>query len=171
LIGSGGLLASSAAGFLYSQRGDDVLAVLSFDTASSTTTSRAGGRVAALTNLDTSSPNLLFSITAADSLTSVRFANYTTAGAPDKTVFVSLPAGTTGALVSFNAATGKVSSVLPYAANRSIHGLPEPTSAGHSVVLHGRFMGAFDAAGEDHAPQGAGEVRLDRKTGEILSAQ
>ena len=54
-----------------------------------------------------------------------------------------LPAGTTGALVSFNAATGKVTTVLPYAANRSV-GTPQVSWQGTTLTVQGRFLAVYD---------------------------
>jgi hypothetical protein len=180
LIGSAGLLGSSAAGFLFAQNGDDIKSVLTFDTAAATTASRAGGRVDALTAPDAVSPtNLIFSLTATDSLSSLKFVNYDSASAPGKVTAVSLPAGTTGALVSFNAATGKVTTVLPYAANRhasagasASSSTPQVSQQGNALVLHGRFLAVYDGAGENRAPAqggGASTVLLDAQTGQITA--
>jgi TolB protein len=181
LIGNGGLLASSAAGFLFAQSGDAVLSVLSFDTAAVTAASRAGARAASLTPVDTQNPNLVFSLTAGDSLSSLRFVNYDNAsGTPGKVIAPPVPAGTTGALVSFNAVTGKVTTVLPYAANRNAGSLHAPgaisavqvSRQGAALALRGRFLAVYDCAGENRAmAQGANTVLLDAQTGQIIAVQ
>jgi hypothetical protein len=131
--------------------------------------------VEALTAADTTSPNLFFSITSGDSLTSVRFANYKDPSTLGKATTVGTPTGTTGVLASFNAATGKVASVMPYAANRSASGAgaaPKAVREGGALIVRGRFLSAFDAVkGDDRAPHGASRIALDPRTGEILAAE
>ena len=71
-------------------------------------------------------------------MSSLRFLNLSQGLIP---VTPTLPAGTTGALVLFNASTGNVSSVVPYAANRSA-GL-KPTHSGNLATYTGQLHGGF----------------------------
>ena len=160
-VGTGGSLGTECAGFLVGQQGDENASILIFDTP--TVGARAASRIAANTNADTNSPNLIFTITTSTGMTSLKFLNLSQSLIP---VTPTLPAGTTGALVLFNASTGNVSSVLPYAANRSAS--LKPTRAGDSITYSGNFTAIFDGSGKNLAPGGAKSVTLDEKTGKLV---
>jgi hypothetical protein len=117
--------------------------------------------VTANTNADTASPNLAFTVSTTTGLSSVKFINNTqslTAIAPV------LPAGTTNALVLFGASTGRVTDVIPYAANRSV-----PVRNGNLATYTGHFTAIFDENGKNIAPNGANSVTLDEKNGKLVS--
>ena len=66
-VGPNGILAATAAGFMVGQHGDTITSLVMFDTAAA---SRASVRVGALNPAGTATPNLIFSVTAGDALTS-----------------------------------------------------------------------------------------------------
>uniref|UniRef100_UPI00374DB697 TolB family protein n=1 Tax=Armatimonas sp. TaxID=1872638 RepID=UPI00374DB697 len=145
LIGSAGTLGTAAAGFLFGQKGRRVTTVVAFDTP--TAASRTGARV-----INQSAPfndlgsNLIFSITTSAGLSSIRYADINEAGVPGGAINPVLPAGTTGALVSFDAYDGTVTSIVAYAANRSVS---TPTRSGNHATYTGGFSAIFDGAGKN----------------------
>jgi hypothetical protein len=164
LVGTGGLLGPTAAGFLFAQSGDVVSSVVAFDA-----TTRTSAQVGALTGLTPDLPNVVFSVEA-NSLTRLAFVNGST---PKATVVIGAGgnvATATGAVVSFNAATGLVVAVLPYTSNRSTDGPTVHREDGVSV-LRGPFLGVWDGEGRNLAPNGASEVRIAEGTGVVVSVQ
>lgn len=161
------VLGASASGFLYGQKGDSTTSVVVFDTATP-----GGAHVSSLTASDSNGPNFVFEVTSADSIRSLQFTNdfyrrpVTVVSTPLQDV---PPPQPTGALVTFNATTGKVSSVLPYIANRSAANPPTPTRSGISLVYRRQFTAAFDDSGKNLAPSGASEAHIDAATGKLLS--
>ena len=164
LVGAVGPLGTAAAGFLFGQSGDSVTSVVTFDT--TTAGSRAASRVIAQTAAETGGSNLIFAITTSVGLASVSYVSMDEAGVPGTPVTPTIPSGSTNALVSFNASTGMVSSVVPYAANRSASA--KPTRAGDNLTYSGSFTAVFDAEGKNLAPGGAKSVTLDTVTGKLV---
>lgn len=160
-VGASGILGTDCAGFLVGQQGDANTSLLVFDTP--TVGARAASRVVANTNPESVSPNLIFTITTNTGMSSLKFVNLAQSLAP---VTPTLPSGTTGALVSFNASSGLVASVLPYAANRSAR--IKPVRSGDNATYAGHFTAVFDGAGKNLAPGGAKFVTLDAKTGKLV---
>jgi hypothetical protein len=160
LVGAGAPLGASAAGFLFGQQGNVVTSVLSFNASTP-----ANARIVAQGPTSPDQPNLIFAITTADSLTALAFENNVNLPA----VQLSISGNPSAAIVSFNALTGTVASVLPYAANRSA--AAPPVQSGATLTYHAHFLGVFDAKGENLSPGGASEVRLDGRTGQIISYQ
>lgn len=166
LLGKGGLLGTTAAGFLFAQQGDLVQSVVAFNA-----TSQASARVLAQTPSGTGLPNVVFTLSA-DSLIALSFIS----GASPAPVNVIGASGeatiATGAVVSFNATSGQVAAVLPYTANRAAgSGVPAITTANGVQIMHGKFLGAWDGSGKNHAPNGASEARLDAGSGKILAVK
>ncbi|MBC7806520.1 MAG: PD40 domain-containing protein [Akkermansiaceae bacterium] len=170
LVGAGGVFGSEKAGFLLGQKGTATASLVTFDTAAPS--SRSGARVAAQTATDTNASNLVFTVTAPDSLAVLNFYNgFDIAPASTATLTnVPLPAGTTGTIVSFDAATGKVATVIPYAANRGAGALRFEQS-GDTLTFTGSFGGVWDAKGENLTPDGAKSVRISAKTGRLIGWQ
>ena len=165
LVGPSAPLGTAAAGFLFGQVGDKVKSVVAFDTA--TVGSRSASRVASQSApYNDYGTNLIFSITTSAGLASVSFAPIGDGGYAGTVVSPTIPAGSTAALVSFNSQTGLVSSVLPYAANRST---TQKETKGENVIYTGSFTGVFDAKGTNVAPSGASSITLNAKTGELVS--
>jgi Tol biopolymer transport system component len=163
VIGGSGLLGNTAAGFLFGRSGDTVTSIVTFDTPA---LSRVNARVSAQTAASTNTPDIVFTISA-DSLTSLMYSN----GLTGPTFTIPVTNGVNSALVDFNANTGLVSNVLPYAANRAATPHPTVSSEAGVRVLRGHFTGVWDAQGQNHAPGGASEVRIDSRTGAILAVK
>lgn len=179
LLGSNGPLGTgTAAGFLYSQSGPDLRSVLTFGTVTDTVESRAAARVATTLPDYPDSPFRLFTITAPDGLAQIAYTNFDSAtGAPGPVVAPPMLSSPPGAIVLFNTTTSQIAAVLPYTpddngsgAGRSIRDYaPQVVRQGNTLVLKGHFPAVFDATGKNRAPGGATEVRLNARTGEILS--
>lgn len=165
LIGANGLLGTTAAGFLLGQRGSELGSVVSFDTTPAT---RANARVSAETSPETNGPNVVFIVSAGDTLTSLR---YTTENQGITTVIGpnGVAASATHALVSFDATTGQVALVVPYNANRSVSSAPQ--SQGDILTYRGSFPAAFDGTGKNLVPNGATEVQINARTGQVISVR
>ena len=165
LIGSAaGTLGTAAAGFLFGQKGKQITSIVAFDTL--TAASRTGARVVNQTATETQGNNLIFSITTSAGLSSINYTDINEAGVPGGAISPVLPAGTTGALVSFDAYDGTVTSIVAYAANRSVS---TPTRSGNHATYTGGFSAIFDGAGKNLAPQGAKSITLDEMTGKLVS--
>jgi dipeptidyl aminopeptidase/acylaminoacyl peptidase len=165
LIGpSRAMFGTSASGFLYGQRGDINTSIVIFDTATP-----SGARVSALTAAGSSTPNFVFEVTSTDTIRSLQFTNDfyqlpTVAVAPPPAQDLP-PPQPNGALVTFNSTTGKVSSILPYVANRSA--APVQNQKVNLLTVHRQFTAVVDAAGRNLAPNGASQVRIDTATGRV----
>ena len=170
LIGTDGRLGTGAAGFLFGQSGTTTTSVLTFDTVGSTLAGRAAARVVANSTGDTNISNLFFTLTTSVGISSIKYINsFGASTILPSVVTVSIPSGTTGALVTYSGVSstaGQVASVLPYAANRS--GI-KTTRQGDTITVTGSFPALFDGKGENVAPSGAKTVRYDVNTGEIRS--
>lgn len=167
-IGTNGLLGASAAGFLLGQQGANVTSVVAFNAVTP-----GGVTLTSQTGIAPGVPNLVFNISTADNLTSLAFLNGMN-GQPTN-VFggpTGLPALNplpTGALISFDAYGGGVTSVLPYITSRAAS--TRPTIQNGGLVYRGQFLGVWNALGQNLAPHGASEVRIDAHTGHILSVK
>jgi Tol biopolymer transport system component len=153
--------ATNAAGFLYGMAGDKFASFLAFDAVTRNTV-----------DIDIPPPagfnpsNHFATITAADNITMLRYAN----GFSGARISVVDPGSSStyvqGAVVSFNAATGKVSAVLPFKRSRSGE-KPTRTEHGGQVTYRGEFPGVWDANGKrSDAP--ATEVTMDLLTGKVI---
>jgi hypothetical protein len=173
LGGNGPLGNDTAAGFLFVQNSNHVLSVLAFDTAIDTADSRSEARIAEVSTGNTNDPFRLFTISAPDGLGKVAYVSLDSAtGTPGPVVAPVLPQSSLSAVVLFDIATGKITAVLPYTpdASRSVRNdAPQVVRQGNTVVLKGHFPAVFDATGKNRAPAGATEIRLDTRTGELLS--
>ncbi|MDX1931016.1 MAG: hypothetical protein SFU56_00270 [Capsulimonadales bacterium] len=168
LIGSGGRVASACAGFLYGMAGTWDAAFSSFVSVDTASGARQDMRINSVLSDETGTNGiLLFSVTAGTSnITSLRYLNkrennviYAIGGNDSGPV--------AGALIYFNPVSGEVVTVLPYNATKAVGGAPTVTRQDDSVLLRGRFTGAFDRTGANLAPNGVTEVRIDRKTGKV----
>ncbi|HWD38121.1 MAG TPA: hypothetical protein VG944_04680 [Fimbriimonas sp.] len=153
-IGSGGTLGSTASGFLFGQNGDAFSSFLSFTAKTPSTAT-----------ITAATPNgngaaLAFTISA-DSITRIAYTN-TYYGS-----FSSLsPTGVTKLIVTFSGTTGQVDLLVPAAQNA-----PSPTMSrtGGNLVYAGRFAGVFDGHGKNLAPNGASQVVINSKTGDLVT--
>jgi hypothetical protein len=162
-VGTGGAFGASASGFLVGQQGKVVTSLVVFNAQTPNTA-----------HLDVQGttlqyqPNLVFTVTG-NLLNGLAYANGLTS--PPTPV---LNAGTTatGAVVSFDASDGTVTGVFPYTSNKAVGhggGTPTPEREGDALVYRGAFLGVWDGSGTNRAPNGASEVRLDSRTGRLLS--
>lgn len=160
-VGPGSLFGSRLAGFIFSQTGPSVRSLLGFDAATPSSVV-----MTKQTPSDTSSPNLIYSVDA-DVVTEISYAH-----APYWKPLKVVGGGTTvssahGALVSIDSNTGKIVAVLPFTGLRS--GKPKTTEEAGRVTFVGNFLGVFDAYGKNVAQEGASEVVLDTRTGELTA--
>lgn len=158
LIGTGGVLGTGAAGFLVGMVNGDVTSFVAFDG-----TPRSFLRCSALSGLNPGLSTVVFSVTSDQGINRLAYIN----GLGATPVTVVSAAGTSGAIVSFNAATGRVATVLPYTSTRSA--APRATAEGGRAVIRGAFTGAWDGTGKNRALGPVSEVTLDGHTGEIVS--
>jgi dipeptidyl aminopeptidase/acylaminoacyl peptidase len=164
LIGPGGTLGTTAAGFLFGQKASVPKSVLTFDTTSS---SRSSARVATQSApFNDQGTDLIFSITTSAALGSVNYVNISASGVLGSAVSLAIPSGSTGAIVSFVASSGAVGTVIPYAANRSAG--PKQSQGEGTVTYTGSFGAIFDGEGKNLAQSGASSVTLDTKSGKLL---
>jgi hypothetical protein len=156
-VGGPSLFGSRLSGFVFSQAGPNVKALLGFDA-----TTPTSAVVTKQTPNDTVSPNLVYSIDA-DTVTDISYA-HAPYWKPTKVVGGGTNIGTAdGALVSIDSATGKIVAVLPFSGARS-------DKAGYRDdggirVFTGNFLGVFDGSGKNLGS--ASEVRVNVLTGEI----
>ncbi|MCC6444094.1 MAG: PD40 domain-containing protein [Armatimonadetes bacterium] len=167
-IGTGGILGTAAAGFLFARCGGSSASIVTFDTP---TDKRTTAKVTAQTFVN--SPTMILTVEA-DSLTSLKFVN---GAVPKGTVVIGsggVATTATGAIVDIcntnSDMAGLVTSVLPYTASRTAD-RPTVGMEGGVQVMKGRFLGVWDGTGKNHAPGGASEVRLEAKTGVVLSVR
>ncbi len=161
LVGAGGCLANSAGGFLYARCGETPRSFLVFDAAS-----RLSLRLSAFTEQSNLS-NAVFHLTA-DSITSMKMVDLQN---PRLVVFTlvgagGIPAGAKAMLISYSTSTGRLDAVIPYTRNRS-GGAPTVHEEAGVQVLRGEFPAVLDAQGNNLAPNGASEVRIDTRTGKV----
>jgi hypothetical protein len=148
LVGTQGTFGADAGGFLFGQQGDWVRSFVTFDA-----TTRSTINVVKQTDSNPTQPNAVAVVTA-DALTTLKFRNDLSGSA---TVVVSPANPQAGAVVSFNADTGKVSSVIPFKTLVS--------TRSRSGVYTGEFSGIWNAEGKNIASGGAKEIELDPATG------
>jgi hypothetical protein len=165
LIGSGGTFGASSGGFLFAQTGRTPKSFVSFDA-----NPRTSIRLTSETGLGNGLPNIIFRLTA-DLVNVLSFIDLSN---PVSNVVRVIGAGGTvasgsGAIVSFDSATGQVSSVLPY--SRSRDGKDATVVAeGNVFLVKGEFLGAWNEKGVNLAERGASEIRID-KDGKIVDVR
>jgi hypothetical protein len=149
-VGASGALATTAAGFLWSQVNSSFASLLTFSAttaASATATSQTSGGSGAIVYL-----------LAADNITSLSYTNgyYI----PKTTVAASTPQ----VLVTVDGTSGQIATVAPFISAK-------PAAAGGALGYTGKFSAVYDAQGHNLAPNGASAITLDRKTGKLVSAR
>lgn len=166
LLGTDGPLGATAAGFLVSQQSDTLMGLVTFDT---TPANRGSMRVKTQVVPGDPTMNLIFTVTAADTLTNLKYM----VGNDSSAVITAIgPGGVTvsikGALISFEAATGKPALVAPYTANNAQDGISAPERTGDIVTYRGKFPAVFDGMGVNRAPDGATEIQINARTGALV---
>jgi len=155
LIGAGGSFGASAGGFLYGAVNSRIGSMVAVDA-----TTRSSISIQPQSNSNPTQSLILATVTATD-MTSLKYMNGISS--PVVTVFSGATTQATGALLSFDADTGSVVSVVSYTAS-----LARPTKGGG--VFTGKIIGAWDANGKNIAPSGATRVNFDVKSGRLISA-
>jgi len=163
IVGTGGLLATTASGFIYADSGSRTQSVLAFN---AVTPSSAILR--AMTGIGGTEDSLLFTLDA-DSLNLLTYAD-----APVWNAVSVIQGGTStpsanGAIISIGAFDGQVNAVLPFNGSRAVGSKPTVTRSGSAYVFSGSFLGAYDKNGSNVAPSGASTIRLDPKTGALTA--
>lgn len=162
LIGSGGKLAVSATGFLYTTASNIPASAVAWSNDDFTAI-----KLTSLVQQGTNSDALLFSVegaNAAVSFTRMMFWNFNT---PSPVNALTLTPQN-GAIIAISAIDGYVQSVIPYTApNRSV-GKPKVTIENGQARASGNFSSVLDHEGKNLAPQGARIVTFDSKTGRLL---
>jgi hypothetical protein len=146
---------------MYCQQNFTTTGVVAFDV-----TTPSSVVMTAETGLSTTADNLVFMVDA-DSIIKMAFAN----GNNWRGIRI-IGSGTTtltanGALVSFSASTGFITSILPFTGTRATGSRPTVRQDGSKLIFTGQFSGAFDASGSNLAPNGASRVVLDSKAGSM----
>ena len=159
LVGSGGLALSSA-GFIAGQQGNNVTSVVVFNA----TTPNTAFLTTPATLLQ-GQPSLAITVTA-DLLTSLVFVN--NFSYPASTILGGTTTAT-GAVVTFNANDGTVSTVLPFNANKAAVTGGGSERKGDELILRRSFIGVWDSLGKNRAPGGASEVRVNARNGQLIS--
>jgi len=151
LIGSGGAFGVSAGAILYGAAGSTVGGIVSVDavTKSSISVQPQGN--------SNPTQSIIFATVTGTNLTSFKYMNGLNGAVV--TVFSGTSPGVSGALVSFDADTGNVLSVVTYGASL----------AKANGVYTGKILSAFDATGKNVAPNGARRVAFDTNSGKLLS--
>jgi hypothetical protein len=171
LIGTGGNLGTQAAGLFFGREGDIIQSVVGFDAQN-----RDSATINLLSNLALNPPNFVFELRA-NSLTNLSFVNGPLSKQTPTRVIGGgggNPSSATVVLLDFNAKTGRVTTVLPLAGTRAASesaSASAVTEEGSARILRGPFLGAWDGSGKNHAPNGATEVRIDKRTGAIIGVK
>jgi Tol biopolymer transport system component len=167
LVGTGGFLnVSAVAGFMQAVIGNTLTSFLAFDTSVATVAGRSLSRVERVSSAETESQNLLMTIRTAEDST-LSYARFFNGNNPHVSVNFTGPFPN-AALVTYDANTGHVVSILPYTATRSGDSGVKVTREGDDLLVEGSFGALYDAKGENRAPAGVSRVRLS-KTGQLLS--
>jgi len=156
-VGAGGTMFPSAAGFLWGQNGDVFASLVTFTATTPST--------ATVTPQGTSGNAALVYDLYASSITGLKYTNgyY----AQTFTVIPGASAAVTDILVSFSAASGQVTTVAPFVATRTA-GKPLSSVVGNQLVVSGEFLGVWNSQGRNIAPQGASQIVLDQKSGNLV---
>jgi len=155
-VGSGGALATSAAGFIFTQlqTGFDSLVSFSATTPSSTT-------VTPLDQAPAGGTGPFVYDVYGENLSNVTYTNNYDGAVHPTTLDV------TNCLVSIDATTGQVNSIAPFLVAR---GTPLQANKA-SLEFHAHFTAVYDKNGKNLAPSGASDLVLDPKHGSVLSVR
>ena len=152
VVGPSGTVATGASGFLVGQLLNSIVSFVAF-----TATTPASASVVPQAQ---TADNCVFELKG-DSITKLAFVNDLATSATT-VVPVSGLSSIGGALVSFNGATGRVVSVIPYSP-----GAPKRAAGKNGTLVYtGRFLGIYDGSGRNLAPGGASRVEIDGRTGQ-----
>jgi len=151
LLGTGGVLGSTAGAVLYGAAGSMVGGILAVDA-----TNESSIQIQTQGNPNPTQ-SIIFANVTGTNLTSLKYVNGMYGSVV--TVLNGADPNVAGAVVSFDADTGNVLSVVTYAA----------ALAKANGVYTGKILSAFDAKGKNIAPNGARRATFDTTSGKLLS--
>ncbi len=157
LLGTGGAMGTGAAGFLFSQVGSDPKSIVTFDSKI-----RTGAQIIAQDNPNPTQDAAVVTIKTNGPMTLLRYLPSLFEGL---VVVIDANSTATAAIITFDANTGAVASVLPYTGTEAAR-----QAETNGMVVKAKFLGVW-SAGKNVRPGGAEEVRLDRRTGLVLSSR
>jgi len=153
LVGSGGAFGATSGAILYGAAGPMVGGIVSVDAATESSIS-----VQAQGNTNPTQ-SIIFAAVSGTNLTSLKYMNDLDGAVV--TPFSGTAPGVSNALISFDADTGDVLSVVTSSSSLARTG----------GSFSGKILGAFDAKGKNIAPNGARSVVFDEHSGKLLSAR
>jgi len=153
LVGPGGAFGSTSGAILYGAAGPTVGGIVSVDA-----TTESSIAVQAQSNPNPTQ-SIIFATVTGTNLTTLKYVNNLNGAVV--TAFSGASPGVSNALVSFDADTGDVLSVVT-----SSSGLARSRGS-----FSGKILGAFDATGRNLAPNGARSVSFDEHSGKLLSVR
>jgi len=156
LVGSTQFYSSAASGFLYTQVNSIFGSLLAF---TANTPSTANVTAASASGYQP----LIFTL-GADAIKRIGYINYYF----DSGNFITPPASTPSAVVSVDAVTGYVDTVVTAASPAK---QLATRTVGSSVTYSGKFTGIYDKTGKNLAPSGASQIVLNAKSGHLVSYQ
>jgi len=174
---AGGVVGAMASGFVVGRQSTTLTSLVVFN-AKTSDSARVDVEV---TNLPEPPPVLVFTVSG-DLLTSLAYISGGLNNPPTTVLTTSSPMAT-GGLVSFSATDGTVTGVFPYASKTANTaqgprhtGAPTTQSQQSQqpdgvLAYRGAFLGVWDSAGQNWAPGGASEGRIDGHTGRLLSCR
>lgn len=161
LIGESGLFGSTASGLIVSQgSGGALQGVVAFRG-----TPQRSVKLESGTGLNSTGPALTFSLKA-DRLNALAFTGFPASDSAFQVVDSTATPVATGALITFDAASGAVALILPFS-TASVSQAPIVSDAGDSRTFRGTFLAAYDRRGRNLAPNGAAQAVLDLRTGVV----
>lgn len=172
LVGTSGDIGTSVTGFLLGTAGGTTKSLFTYFVSDFTSVS-----IKALSGTNSIGDRLDFSIEGTSTAvnfnkSSIAYLNFDNSFLVRP--FTNYPGNINGLLVSFGAQSSQVNAgqvflVVPFTAqNRSVN-RPRVTVEGGVKIYQGVFPAAYDGKGKNIAPNGATEIRVDSKTGAILS--
>jgi Tol biopolymer transport system component len=165
LIGADGRCGSAATGFIYATGNRRPASAVAWNNTDFTTL-----KLTALGGLSPSGDVIAYNLegsTSAVKIGSLTYWNFTS----PKAYIINSTVVINGAIISIDAWTGYVTSVLPFTAPNRSAGKPTMRREGAHILAQGNFVGVWNAAGKNVAPRGASRVRLDAKTGAISQVE
>jgi WD40 repeat protein len=150
LVGTGGLLGTKCNGIIFSQAGASTKSVAVFNAVTAATAK------VSCDDQNSNTPTVVYTAEA-DRINKIAY----NTDSQWRVRSITTPAGINGAMISFDSATGMVSSVLTYAISRS--GRPKIVREGATVRIEGEISNVYDSSGKDLGP--ASQVTLNSQGG------
>lgn len=166
-VGTGGIASEKATAFLAGYHGDFPASIVTINNSSFSDLV-----MTTPTGVNNSGPILMFNVEGASTavaLTEVAWRNFEDSIPTQKLIADGMVVN--GIIATFSASGGNVTSIIPFTAPNRSAGKPYVQTANGVTTLRGSFVGAWDSRKQNHAPQGATEIRMDAKTGAILGVR